>query len=154
MATMKKNEKFQLELLRRLMAHKQVFTANESDFPTGWFQDVYGWDTVFRVVDMNEFFLCRDANLYKQVEIPAAHMAYYSAIRDESKTHEIKAGRGKKTIVAFTDKELGITAYVDAKNLEYFEDDATFFVRSPYDPVFVTEGDEFAGFIMPFITDK
>lgn len=153
MATMSKNEKFQLELLRKLIAGQDCYKMKLTT-PTGSYENIYGWSTVFRVVDPNNFYLHDTImNKWKFIEfVREADCMICKRLPEED--FEIKAGRGKKHLVCFDGGEGFGKVFIDAKYLEYFEDDCLFLMRNHYDMVLVWRDGNLVGGIMPFVAKK
>lgn len=151
MAGMSKNEKFQLELLRKLIANKPCYKAVMRT-PTQEYSNLYGWGEVFRAVDPRGFFVAAaPANPWKELEI-IRNRDCGIVIRNPEGDFEIKAGRGKKVIACFSCPEFNV--YIDAKNLEFFEDDLIFLAKNAYDMVLLWKGENLIGGIMPFVAKK
>ena len=113
------------------------------------------WGEVFRKVDPDKMFVTdANANAWRVARINRTDGLGCLVLRDCGKDFVVKCGRGAKKLCAFT--SVGgnsFTVYIDAKNLEFFEDECNFFAANPYDMVFVTNG-EIVGGVMPFVAKK
>lgn len=158
MAGMEKDLKFQLELLRKLYADKECFAleldAGRPDLAEEM-KNIYGWGEVFRKIDPDKMFVTdANANAWRVARIDRTDGLGCLVLRDGDKDFIVKCGRGAKKLCAFTSiGRNSFTVYIDAKNLEFFEDECDFFAANPYDMVFVTNG-EIVGGVMPFVAKK
>lgn len=157
MAGMEKGLKFQLELLRKLYAGKECFalelSAGRPDLAEEM-KNIYGWGEVFRKIDSDKMFVTdANANAWRVARIDRTDGLGCLVFRDETKDFIVKCGRGAKKLCAFTTNTQSFTVYIDAKNLEFFEDECEFFAANPYDMVFIING-EIIGGVMPFVAKK
>ncbi len=157
MAGMEKDLKFQLELLRKLYTGKECFALELSSGRPDLAEEmknIYGWGEVFRKVDPDKMFVTdANANAWRVARIDRTDGLGCLVLRDGDKDFIVKCGRGAKKLCAFTCVAKSFTVYIDAKNLEFFEDECSFFAANPYDMVFVTNG-EIVGGVMPFVAKK
>lgn len=153
MAGMSKNEKFQLELLRKLIAGKPCYSMTLKT-TAQIFTNIYGWGEVFRVIDPRGMFVTdADANCWNPLEIVREANCMVAA-RCPNEDFDVKVGRGKKTIACFNGGEGFGKVYIDMKNLDYFEDGCIFLMKTPYDMVLVWKDGKLVGGVMPFVAKK
>lgn len=153
MATMSKNEKFQLELLRHLIEGKDCYRMHLTT-PTSSYDNLYGWGQVFRAVDPLGFFLHDTMmNQWKPVELTREADCMICK-RDPDSDFDVKVGRGKKHLICFDGGDGFGKVYIDSKYLDYFEDDCLFLMRNHYDMVLVWKDGNLVGGVMPFVAKK
>lgn len=147
---MSKNEKFQLELLRRLIAGKPCYSALIKT-PIKIWDNVYGWGEVFRAVDPRGMFVTDSImNSWNKLQIERDANCMI-AVRCEKEDFDVKVGRGKKSIACFDGGKGFGKVYIDKKNLEYFEDGCHLLMKTPYDMVLVWKDGILIGGVMPFV---